>query len=98
MQQKEPGKAGGVLSMNTIVYGEYVSAGQRASVRISSLAGLGCDLETDIAAQLFDGDCALWIGAIGPVEATATHKAARHLMVRFKEPLDGKIVAHFNCG
>lgn len=81
--------------MGIILYGECVSARQSAPVRISGLADLGCDLEADTAAAMPDGDVALWIGAIGPVAATATHRNANRATVRFKEPLDGKIVQHF---
>ena len=78
--------------MGMILYGECVSALETASVRMSGLADLGCDLEADATAPVFDGDVALWIGAIGPVAATATRKTAKRATIRFKEPLDGKIV------
>lgn len=80
-----------------ILYGECVTARETARVRISGLANLGCDLEVE-AKSAPDGDVALWIGAIGPVAATAERTDAGHLTVRFKEPLDGKIVEHFNGG
>ncbi|WP_207094756.1 hypothetical protein [Novosphingobium sp. PY1] len=83
--------------MKTVVYGECVHSGACASVRISSLADSGCDLEIEAPAALDDGECTLWIGAIGPFPATAIRKTARQLLLRFKEPLDRKIVAHFNC-
>lgn len=81
--------------MGIILYGECVSARETAQVRISALADQGCDLEADTTAPLLDGDVALWIGAIGPVAATATRRNANRMTVRFKEPLDGKIVEHF---
>lgn len=84
--------------MGIILYGECVGAKETAPVRISGLADLGCDLEADTTASMPDGDIALWIGAIGPVEATATHSNANRATVRFKEPLDGKIVEHFRTG
>jgi hypothetical protein len=56
----------------------------------------GCDLETDAPAKMLDTDFALWIGAIGPIAATALRGGARRLAVRFKEPLDGRILQHFN--
>lgn len=95
-QQWAPG--GQREAMGMIIYGECVSAQETARVRISGLADLGCDLEADTAAPVPGGDVALWIGAIGPVAATATHKNANSLTVRFKEPLDGKIVEHFRTG
>jgi tartrate dehydratase beta subunit/fumarate hydratase class I family protein len=83
--------------MTMILYGECFTARDSAQVRISELADLGCHLETLDAVALSDGDLTLWIGAIGPFAATATRKDASHLAVRFKEPLDGKIIHHFNC-
>ena len=81
-----------------ILYGECVTARETARVRISGLADLGCDLEADATHSVPQGDIALWIGAIGPVPATATHKNRNCATVRFKEPLDGKIVEHFRIG
>lgn len=81
-----------------ILYGECVTARETARVRISGLANLGCDLEAEAATPAPDGDVVLWIGAIGPVAATAERTGTGHLAVRFKEPLDGKIIEHFNCG
>lgn len=83
--------------MGMILYGDCVSARETARVRISGLANVGCDLEAEAATPLVDGDVALWIGAVGPFAATATRKNANGLKVRFKEPLDGKILEHFNC-
>lgn len=84
--------------MDTILYGECVSAREAARVRISRLAKLGCDLEAEGMAPIIDGDVALWIGAVGPFAATARRRNTGCTTVRFKEPLDGKIVDHFNCG
>ena len=81
-----------------ILYGECVSARETAQVRISGLADLGCNLEAEAATPTLDGDVALWIGAVGPFAAIAKRTGAGNLAVRFKEPLDGKIVEHFNCG
>lgn len=81
-----------------ILYGECVSARDTAQVRISGLANLSCDLEAETAAPLSDGDVTLWIGAVGPIAATATRRNAGQLAVRFKEPLDGKIIEHFKGG
>ncbi|MEJ2457942.1 MAG: hypothetical protein P8Y58_07235 [Novosphingobium sp.] len=81
--------------MATILYGECVSACKTAKVRISELADRGCDLEMDPFTAVTDGDVSLWIGAIGPFPASATRKDASHLALRFKEPIDGRIVEHF---
>ena len=81
-----------------VLYGECVSARETARVRISGLANLGCNLEAEAMAPALDGDVALWIGAIGPVAAIAKRTEAGNLTVRFREPLDGKIVEHFNYG
>lgn len=83
--------------MSMIIYGECVGQRDSAPVRISDLAGMGCDLEIEQQTTLDEGDVALWIGAVGPIPATATRKDAGHLAVRFKEPLDGKIIQHFNA-
>lgn len=80
--------------MANILYGECVGPDESAEVRISGLADRGCDLETDGSARI-DGDMALWIGAIGPLAATAVRRAAGHFHVHFKEPLDSRIVEHF---
>lgn len=80
--------------MSSVLYGECVGPRETAEVRISDLAGGGCDLETEDSA-LLDGDFALWIGAIGPFPATATRRDHGHFHVHFKEPLDARIVEHF---
>lgn len=86
--------------MGQFVYGECVRSGEAMIVRISALADLGCDLEADgqLGPVPIDGECALWIGAMGPFAATAQHKDAGHLALRFKEPLPVAIVTHFNGG
>jgi hypothetical protein len=80
-----------------VLYGECVAPGAAAMVRIRGLVGLGCDLEAD--GGLPDGEVALWIGAIGPVaaiaECTDGRKDGRKRALRFKEPLDSRILAHF---
>lgn len=82
--------------MGAVLYGECVSARATAPVRISELAGLGCDLETDTQTpSAMDVDVALWIGAVGPFPGVVTHKAERHISVRFNEPIDGRILEHF---
>lgn len=94
----EEGRQPAGETMSVILYGECVSARETARVRISGLADLGCDLEAESPAPLDEGDVALWIGAIGPFAATAMRRNSCLLTVRFKEPLDGKIIEHFNCG
>lgn len=83
--------------MATILYGECIGTRTSAEVRISELADHSCDLETDGAAAVTDGDVSLWIGAIGPFPATATRKDESHLALRFKEPLDDRILEHFRA-
>lgn len=80
------------------IYGECISASGRAPVLVSGLAPNGCDLSSEATAPLLDGDLLLWIGAIGPLAMTAVRKDDRSLSAHFAEPLDDKIVAHFNCG
>lgn len=74
------------------IFGECVRAGRRANVRISSLDCDGCE----VSAELPPGcEIALWIGAIGPFVADAVQHQAGHVCVRFKEPIDRRIVDHF---
>ncbi|MCT2398063.1 hypothetical protein [Novosphingobium mangrovi (ex Huang et al. 2023)] len=84
-------------TMTAILYGECVGTRETAAVRISNLADEGCHLETDSGASVTDGDVSLWIGAIGPLAATATRESSSHLALRFKEPLDGRILEHFRA-
>ncbi|KHK90014.1 hypothetical protein [Novosphingobium malaysiense] len=81
--------------MTTILYGECIGPRESTMVRISGLADQGCDLETDRVAAVAEGEVSLWIGAIGPFTATARRKDASHLALRFKEPLDERILEHF---
>lgn len=81
--------------MATVLYGECIGAGDTSAVRICSLADMGCDLELDGAETMAGGEIALWIGAIGPFHGTARATEASRLAVRFKEPLDGRIIQHF---
>lgn len=83
--------------MGVILYGECVGPCGSTEVRISELADQGCDLEVDAPASQLDGDLSLWIGAVGPFRATATPKARGRLALRFKEPLDNKILHHFGA-
>lgn len=95
---KGPGDAGRrERKMTTVLYGECVGTRETARVRICSLADEGCDLETDCPDSLTDGDVSIWIGAIGPLPGTALRKDSGHLAVRFKEPLDGRILQHFRA-
>lgn len=79
------------------LYGECISADSRARVRISGLAGNGCEVEAETRQSLFEGEFALWIGAIGPFNVTASRRDRSRLLLRFKEPLDPKIVDHFQA-
>ena len=89
--------------MGKILYGECVWSGMTKPVRISGLTEVDCDLEPEKGetagseTSVVDGDCALWIGAIGPIEVTAWHKEAGQMAVRFKEPLSDRILHHFNA-
>jgi hypothetical protein len=78
------------------LYGECIGADTQARVRISSLVGNGCEVEVE-SPQLVvvDGELALWIGAVGPFRATASRCDRSRLMLRFEEPLDPKILDHF---
>ncbi|KQM14701.1 hypothetical protein [Novosphingobium sp. Leaf2] len=84
--------------MDAILYGECVGESDMAAapVRISRLADQGCDLIVESAAGLFDTDFSLWIGAVGPLAAVAAKRSGRNVEVRFKQPLDARILRHFN--
>lgn len=77
------------------LYGECITCGRSAKVRVSGLAATGCDLESDGASPLDDGETTLWIGAIGPFPVTTVRQAPCHLSARFCEPLDSRILEHF---
>lgn len=79
------------------IYGECIGADTTASVMISGLDDIGCDIFADSGVPVL-GDFALWIGAVGPFPATATPQGDGRSVARFKDPLDRKIVNHFNCG
>lgn len=83
--------------MGRVLYGDCVTTRDSTRVRISGLAHVGCELEAENGAPI-EGDVALWIGAIGPIDATSTRRDAEHYSLRFKEELDGRILEHFNCG
>lgn len=84
--------------MIKFLYGECVSAGKAISVRIRDLACQGCEIVTDTRADPIKGDCALWIGAIGPFPAILECRTNGQHSAYFKEPLDQKIVSHFRAG
>lgn len=95
---EDPGDAGRrERHMVTILYGECVGPRASTAVRISELAGQGCDLETDGAATVTDGEVSLWIGAVGPIPAKAIRKDACHASLRFSSPLDPAILHHFQA-
>lgn len=81
------------------IYGECETLGRTLPVHISDLTQAGCDLSSgdglNALASCINGDMALWIGAIGPLAATARRRDATHMMACFKEPLDPRILAHF---
>ena len=95
-EQRTRETGGCAAIMTTIVYGECIGPRDSTSVRISSLACQGCELETDHGAALNEGEVSLWIGAIGPFSATATCRDANHLSLRFQAPLDPAILRHFH--
>lgn len=78
------------------IHGECFGAGVRATVTVTELDRSGCKIETDFADVLADLDLMLWIGAIGPIAFTAKHMEGRRLVAQFKEPLDDRILQHFD--
>ena len=81
------------------LYGECETPDRTLAVRISELTRTGCDLASgkgnDPWTGSVNGDLSLWIGAIGPLAATAMQRDEIHVMAAFKEPLDPRILAHF---
>jgi hypothetical protein len=78
------------------IFGECVSGGTRAPVRISQLGTAECMLALDRRAKL-EGELELWIGAIGPFGITAARGNARTITARFNTPLEPAIINHFNA-
>ncbi len=83
--------------MAKILYGECISAGKTSNVRICDLGCQGCEVVLDPMAAPIGGDCALWIGAIGPFPAIVQYRNNGQHAAYFKEPLDHKIVNHFRA-
>lgn len=89
--------------MDKILYGECVWSGAARAVRISGLTEGYCDLEPENYEEVsretdtIDGDCTLWIGAVGPIKVTACRNGAGQITVRFKKPLNDRILHHFNA-
>lgn len=82
--------------MSPVLFGECVNARATTQVRISALASSGCDLEIEVPSGVLDADFSLWIGAVGPFPARARRKDAHRMAAYFKEPLDRRILQHFN--
>jgi len=77
------------------IYGECVCGSAHAPVTISMLEAERCHVALERAERL-DGEMALWIGAIGPIEFTPQRETARSFTARFKQPLERAIIEHFN--
>lgn len=97
-KEKGLGKPGTRYGMAKFLYGDCVADRDSAQVRISELMGAGCELQTVAATTPLEGDVALWIGAVGPIEAIAVRRDREHVSLRFKEPLSSEILYHFGCG
>lgn len=77
------------------IYGECEVRGGLVPVTITDLSRSGCALSSASADQLPAGELALWIGAIGPLLATAMQLDASHTHAAFRDPLDTRILNHF---
>ncbi|MBH0114321.1 hypothetical protein I5E68_15350 [Novosphingobium sp. YJ-S2-02] len=91
--------------MQKVLYGDCTGGPASTSVRICELDGESCSFEADAAPSasrdMLNGPLTLWIGAVGPFHATATHTGATpagasRYLARFVEPLDTAIVRHFS--
>lgn len=80
------------------IYGECIGTLARTPVTISALDGEACELQPQPGESGIEGLLDLWIGAIGPLPATAETSGAGRYRVRFREPLDPRIIAHFALG
>jgi len=77
------------------IFGECVCAGQRANVLVSGLACDSCNLWAEAVDLPLECEFTLWIGAVGPIAATARRIDATRFAARFAEPVDERIVDHF---
>jgi hypothetical protein len=77
------------------IYGECEVRGNFVPVTITELGQSGCALSSASNAQLPNGELALWIGAIGPLAASAMQVDASHAHAEFKDLLDLRIISHF---
>ena len=79
------------------IKGDCIWQGQCLRVSVSRLDASGCEMVLEI--DTIPGECelALWLGAIGPLPARATWRDSSHLTARFEEPLDERILEHFEA-
>lgn len=82
--------------LHSCIYGECVCARTRAPVAIAHLSEQGCDLLETEPGRDIDGELELWIGAVGPIRAIARPSGRGAYVARFSEPIDQRIVRHFN--
>lgn len=80
------------------IYGECIGATNRTQVLVSQLETTGCALAAESTVAPPEGDNSLWIGAIGPLPITTMRGNDGSIRALFKEPLDTRILEHFNCG
>ncbi len=77
------------------ILGECICLGQSAQVYLTDLARNGCNVTACGELVPLDRDLALWIGAIGPFNAKASRNESGQVRLEFGEPLDSRIVEHF---
>jgi hypothetical protein len=80
----------------TKIYGECVCGGAHAPATISDLAPDHCCVALETREQP-QGELELWLGAVGPIVATADEAHGKQFTARFKKPLEPEIIAHFNA-
>ncbi|MDD3798665.1 MAG: hypothetical protein PHE36_05750 [Novosphingobium sp.] len=77
---------------------ECIVESRKIDTLVSELASDGCDIRAASDIKVLEGNLSLWIGAIGPIDIAAARQDEDVLHVRFRQPLDPRIIAHFNCG
>jgi len=79
------------------IYGECIGASAKIGARVAHLGDSGCELLLDEQVGTLDESFSLWLGAVGPIPANVDRASEGHVFARFIEPLDERIVEHFNA-
>ena len=69
------------------IFGECIFLGHSAQVFLTDLAHNGCNVTACCEPVPLECDLALWIGAIGPINATASRNEGRQVRLEFGDDL-----------